>query len=143
MPADGHALVSAYGFSKLPGQLLSAGYVLSIVTGVFGFFEPSPASVQQVLGFSIVSLLWNLAFIWAGFTGLISRAMRAPRIEIIAVDTIAAILLLWAIMVFVTPQSNQAGIFFISMACLLFGWSNGTRRYLNRREEEYSLLEEG
>jgi len=142
MPASGHALVIKYGFRGLPGLILGIAYLLSIVTGVYGFFESPPAAVAAIIGFSVISVIWNCAFIFAGIVGVIARRAKAPRTEIVAVETIALIMDLWALMTFVTPQSNQAGLALITLSLLLFGWASGTRAYLNHKEKELSAFRE-
>jgi hypothetical protein len=143
MPDTGHALVVRYGFSGLPGLLLGIAYVLSILAGVWGFFfEAAPPSVQSLIGYTVVSLLWNLAFVLAGGIGLIARWNKAPLTEIVAVEMIGSIMITWAVMVFVGPQSNQAGIAFTAIALLLFGWSAGTRRYLVQRKKVVEAIRE-
>jgi hypothetical protein len=135
MPDSGHALVVRYGFRGLPGFLLGIAYLLSILAGFWGFFfEAAPPSVQAIIGFTLVSVLWNVSFILAGGIGLIARARKAPLTEVVAVEMIGSIFVAWAAMVFVGPQSNQAGIAFVAIALLMFGWAAGTRRYLAERK---------
>lgn len=143
MPDTGHALVVRYGFRGLPGLLLGFAYILSIFAGVWGFFfEAAPPSVQVLIGYTVVSVLWNLTFILAGGIGLIARWNKAPLTEIIAVELVASILVAWAIMVFAGPQSNQAGIAFIAVSLLLFGWAAGTRKYLVQRKKVINTIRE-
>jgi hypothetical protein len=131
MPASGHALTVYNGFRGLAGILLGCAYSLSILAGIWGmFFEVAPPSVQALIGYSVVSILWNLAFVGSGLIGLIARWFKAPLTEVIAIEMFASIFVAWAVMVFEGPQSNQAGIAFIALALLLYGWSAGTRRYL-------------
>lgn len=143
MPASGHALVINYGFRGLPGLLLGFAYLTSIAAGVWGlFFEAAPPSVQALIGYSIVSILWNLTFIVAGTVGILARWKKAPLTEIVAVEMIASIFVAWAVMVFAGVQSNQAGIAFIALALLLFGWAAGTRRYLAERKRITDIIRE-
>jgi len=121
-------------------MLLGFGYLLSIVTGVYGFFEAPPASVAAIIGFSVVSIIWNLSFIGAGIIGLVARHYKAPRTEIVAVETLAIIMCLWAAITFITPQSNQAGLALITIALLQFGWAAGTRLYMAHTEKELRKL---
>jgi hypothetical protein len=142
MPDSGHALVVKYGFSGLPGILLGTGYVVAIVTGFYGFFEAPPASVHAIIGFTVFAVMWNLAFIILGGIGLLARSQKAPRTEIVAVETLAAVLDTWALMTFLTPQSNQAGLAFIAVSLLLYGWAAGTRSYLKKQERNVAVLRE-
>jgi hypothetical protein len=136
MPASGHALTVYNGFSGLAGVLLGIAYTLSILAGVWGmFFEAAPPSVQALIGFTVVSVLWNVAFIVSGLIGLIARAFKAPLTEIVAIELFASIFVAWAVMVFEGPQSNQAGIAFVALALLLYGWAAGTRRYLAEQRD--------
>lgn len=140
MPASGHALMVRYGFKGVPGMLLGFGYLLSIATGFYGFIEEPPASVHAIIGFSIIAAIWNLSFILAGLIGLVARHYKAPRTEIVAVETLALIMCLWAAITFITPQSNQAGLALITIALLLFGWASGTRLYLAHVHKELREL---
>jgi len=143
MPDTGHALVVKYGFRGLPGLLLGFAYLLSITAGFWGFFfEAAPPSVQTLIGYSVVSLLWNLTFVLAGGIGLLARWYKAPNTEVVAVEMIGAIMVAWAFMVFVGPQSNQAAIAFVAIALLLFGWASGTRRYLAERKRVAQSIRE-
>jgi hypothetical protein len=136
MPASGHALTAYNGFRGVAGTLLGFAYVMSILAGIWGmFFEAAPPSVQALIGFSIVSVLWNLAFIGAGLIGLIARWFKAPLTEVIAIEMFASVFVTWAAMVFYGPQSNQAGIAFVALALLLYAWAAGTRRYLAKGSE--------
>jgi hypothetical protein len=144
MPDSGHALVVRYGFQGLPGLLLGIAYILSVAAGIWGFFfEAAPPSVQAIIGFTVVSVLWNTTFLVAGLIGLIARARKAPLTEIIAVEMIGSIFVAWAAMVFVGPQSNQAGIAFVAVALLMFGWASGTRRYLAERKRVSDSIRSG
>jgi hypothetical protein len=143
MPASGHALTVYNGFRGLPGVLLGIGYSLSILAGIWGiFFEAAPPSVQALIGFSVVSILWNLAFIGAGLIGLVARWYKAPLTEIIAIEMFASVFLTWAVMVFEGPQSNQAGIAFVALSLFLYGWSAGTRRYLAENKRDADKIRE-
>jgi hypothetical protein len=143
MPDTGHALVVRYGFRGVPGLLLGFAYLLAVWAGFVGLFmEEAPASVQAVIGFSLVSLLWNLAFILAGLIGLTARAYKAPLTEIVAVDMIAGIMVAWSFMIFVGTQSNQGAIVLLMISFLLFGWASGTRKYLAQRKKVIEAVRE-
>jgi hypothetical protein len=144
MPASGQALTVYNGFRGLVGTLLGLGYSLSILAGIWGmFFEAAPPSVQALIGFSVVSVLWNLAFIVAGLIGLVARWYRAPLTEVVAIEMFASVFVTWAVMVFEGPQSNQAGIAFIALAFFLYGWAAGTRKYLADRKRDTDKIREG
>lgn len=118
----------------LPGILLYAGYLTLALAGLWGLLDEPSSALTRIAGYSAVSLLWNLAFVIAGIVGVVARLKNAPRVEIVAIDVVAGVMLLWAWIITVAgnPGSTQAAITFVALSALLFGWANGTRRRLDK-----------
>ncbi len=130
----GRVLPVVKGVGAFPGVLLVIGYITLILTGFFGFIEGPSNAVQDVAGSSLASYLWNTAFVVSGVTGLVARFTRAPRVEVIAVETVATTILVWAIFVLGSSAvSNQGAFALVGFAFLLYGWSAGTRRALHNK----------
>lgn len=135
-PASGKVIPQEVGARTLPGALLTGGYILLVVAGVYGFFRPPVSAVHTVAGFSLASVLWNVGLVAAGIVGVYSRVARMPRTEIIAVEVAATVLSAWAAFVFAAPSvSDQSGYALLGIAVLMYGWAAGTRRYLGARSE--------
>lgn len=134
MPASGRVIPSTVGVRGLPGVLLTLGYAVMIWAGVYGLFFEPVTSASAVLGYSLASIAWNFSLIGAGIIGLASRIRRLPRVEVIAVETLAVVLYMWALFIFLTPEiSDQSGYLLVAVGTLLFGWAAGTRRFLDHR----------
>lgn len=134
-------MAQRYGFKdRWTRNFLLTAYFVSVGTGIYGFVEQPPASVQTVLEYSFFALLWDFAFLAAGLLGLFGRMMEAPRTELIAVEIFAGTLIVWAVMTFLTPQSDQAGLALVTAALFIFGWAAGTRRYWARQEKDLNEL---
>lgn len=113
-----------------PNFLLMFGYAFVVLAGVAGIATTPATSVKNVVGYSVVAMMWNAAFIVAGITGIAARVTGARYVEIVAVDVIGVVLLLWAFVIFASNSNYQAGLAFVGLSLVLFGWANSTRKYL-------------
>lgn len=114
-----------------------AAHLLAAAVGVSGLFVPPSPSVAEVLGEAGAAWavwVWSLGFGITGVLGTVARWRGWPLAEAAAIDTMAAMFMLWAVMVFVgTPElgGSQAALGFTLAATFMHGTVRSRRRRVN------------
>lgn len=105
-------------------------HIMVILAGAVGvLIDPSP-SVTAIVGGTVATWLWSLAFVLFGTTALLARLFNRARAEVVAVVTIAAGRVLWAgILIYSVarglsdPGSLQVAFMLLAGAIFLVSWS--------------------
>lgn len=110
-----------------------AAHLLAAAVGISGLFVPPSPSVAEVLGEAGAAWavwVWSLGFGVTGVLGILARWRGWTLAETAAIDTMAAMFMLWAVMVVVaSPGSGtQAALGFALAATFMHGSARGRRR---------------
>lgn len=108
-------------------------HLLAAAVGISGLFVPPSPSVAEVLGEAGAAWavwVWSLGFGITGVLGTLARWRGWPLAEAVAIDTMAAMFLLWAVMVAVgSPASGtQAALGFTLAATFMHGSARNRRQ---------------
>lgn len=122
-----------------------AAHLVIAAAGLVGLVvEPSP-SVREVLGmygFGWTVAAWSATLTLAGVLAAWARLAQRYYAETAAVDLVAAVLLVWAILVGIVVaggqrSSLQAALAFVAAALLMHGWAKYRRSRLDRTVAQF------